>query len=217
MSVAVILFVLARNFVKSRTGRALRAVRDNEPGATSMGVIAAQYRALSFGASAMYGGLAGSLLMFTRPFASEVQFGPQVAIFLIVGLVIGGVGTMSGAPVGAFVYFFVPYYMSEWTYDQSGIPPGLRQLTSPLWAALEPAGGAAAGIVFGLAVILLMFVLPSGFIGGMRALRARVITVVPHPRWLADTAQGDRRTDPRSAADGAADTLRDSVGDPSQP
>ena len=68
--------------------------------------------------------------MMNRPFASDVQFGLQLAIFLVVGLVIGGAGTISGAVPGALVYVFVPYFMSEWTDDQSGMPPGLKQVTA---------------------------------------------------------------------------------------
>ena len=190
--VAAILFVLARNFVRSRPGRALVAVRDNEAGAVSMGVTIGPYKALAFGVSAMYGGIAGSLLMFIRPFASEVQFGWRLAIFLVVGLVIGGTGTISGAPIGAFVYLFIPFYMSQWTYDQSGMPPVLRQVTAPLFDLLRPGGSAADGIVFGLVVILAMFVLPGGFIDGVRRLRGRVVRVVPDPAWLRERRREHR-------------------------
>jgi ABC-type branched-subunit amino acid transport system permease subunit len=122
--------------------------------------------------------------MMNRPFASDVQFAPKVGIFLVVGLVIGGVGTISGSVVGAFVYFFMPYFVTQWTYDQHGMPPVLRQVTSPLFHWLHPAGGGAIDIFFGLTLLVLMFLLPGGFVHGMRRLRARVITVVPHPRWL---------------------------------
>ena len=151
-----------------------------------MGVNVPMYRAMAFGVSAVYGGIAGSLLMMDRPFASDVQYGTTMAIFLVVAMVIGGTGTISGAVPGAFVYLFVPYFMTQWTFDQSGMPPGLRQVTAPLFDLLRPGGGAAVGIVFGLALLLLMFVLPGGFVAGMRMLRARVITVVPHPSWLPD-------------------------------
>ena len=184
--VAAVLFVLARNLVKSRPGRALVAVRDNVPSAVSVGVNVGPYKALAFGISAMYGGLAGSMLMLIRPFASEVQFGWRLGIFLVVGLVIGGTGTISGAVIGALVYFFVPYYMSAWTYDQSGMPPVLRQISAPLFDLLRPGGGAADGIVFGMVVILLMFVLPGGCVAGLRRLRGRVVEVVPDPAWLRE-------------------------------
>ncbi|MFT3852473.1 MAG: branched-chain amino acid ABC transporter permease [Ilumatobacteraceae bacterium] len=184
--VAAVLFVLARNLVRSRPGRALRAVRDNQPAAVSMGVDVAPYKCLAFGVSAMYGGIAGSMLMLIRPFASEVQFGWRLGIFLVVGLVIGGTGTISGAVIGAYVYLFVPYYMSQWTFDQSGMPPVLKQISAPLWDLLRPGGGAADGIVFGLVVILLTFVLPGGCVDGLRRLRARVVRVVPNPAWLRE-------------------------------
>ena len=179
--VAAVMFLLARNFVRSRPGRGLVAMRDHELSALALGINVPVYRAMAFGVSAAYGGIAGSLLMMDRPFATEVQFTTKMAIFLVVGLVVGGAGTISGAVAGAFVYLFVPYFVTEWTFDQSGMPPGLRQLTEPLFALLRSGGGAAVGIVFGLALLVLMFMLPGGFVAGMRLLRARVITIVPRP------------------------------------
>ena len=178
---AGVLFLLARNFIRSRRGRALIAVRDNPASATAMGISAPMYKALAFAASAVYGGLAGAMLMMNRPFASDVQFGTNMALFLVVGLVIGGLGTISGAAVGAFVYLFVPHFVRQWTFDQSGMPPGLRELTSPLFAWLDPAGGGAVGIVFGLALLVLMFLMPGGFIAGMRRIKGRLVTIVPKP------------------------------------
>jgi hypothetical protein len=59
-------------------------------------------------------------------------------------------------------------------------------VAAPLFDVLSPGGGAAVGIVFGLALVLLMFVMPGGFVAAMRRLRARIITVVPRPSWLAE-------------------------------
>ena len=91
--IAAVLFVLARNFVRSRPGRALIAVRDNPASASASGINPALYKGMAFAASAVYGGLAGSMLMLNRPFASDAQFGTRVAIFLVVGLVVGGTGS----------------------------------------------------------------------------------------------------------------------------
>ena len=61
------------------------------------------------------------------------------------------------------------------------VPPVLRELTSPLFSWLEPAGGGAVGIFFGLALLALMFLLPGGFVSGVRRIRDRLVTVVPKP------------------------------------
>ena len=186
--IAAVLFLAARNFIKSRPGRGLIAVRDNQTSASISGVNLPLYKAMAFGVSAMYGGLAGSMLMINQQFASDVQFGLTLAIFLVVGLVAGGAGTISGAVPGAFIYVFIPWYVSQWTQDQSGMPPGLEQITSPLFDWLEDRQGAdaIAGVFFGLGLLVLVFLLPGGTVSGMRKLRARVVQVVPHPSWLAD-------------------------------
>ena len=180
------LFLLARNYIKSRPGRALIAVRDNQTSASVSGVNLARYKTMAFGVSAAYGGIAGSMLMMNRPFASDVQFGLQLAIFLVVGLVAGGAGTVSGAIPGALVYVFIPYFVAQWTLDQSGMPPGLKQITQPLfdWLENRQGGDAISGVFFGLGLLLLVFLLPGGVISGLRKLRARVIQVVPNPSWL---------------------------------
>jgi branched-chain amino acid transport system permease protein len=185
LAIAVILFLLARNFRRSRPGRALLAVRDNEASALAMGVHVSLYKAMAFGASAAYGGLAGSMLMMNRPFASDQLFGARMALFLVVALVAGGAGTIAGAIPGAFVYLFVPYFVSEWTFDQSGMPPILRQAAGPLFDALSPAGVGAVGAVFGLMLLLLIFLSPGGLVAGVRSLRDRVVRIEPNPRCLA--------------------------------
>jgi branched-chain amino acid transport system permease protein len=188
--IAAILFILARNYIKSRPGRALIAVRDNQTSASISGVNLALYKTMAFGVSAAFGGLGGSMLMINRPFASDVQFGLTLAIFLIVGLVAGGAGTISGAIPGAWIYVFVPWYVSQWTTDPSGMAPGLRQVSKPLfdWLQGRPGAGAVYGVFFGVILLILVFLLPGGFIAGMRKLRARFVQVIPHPSWLADVA-----------------------------
>jgi len=188
MLMAVILFVVARNFIKSRPGRALIAVRDNQTSAAVSGVNLPIYKVLTFGMSAAFGGIAGTMLMMNKPFASDTQFTIQLAIFLVVGLVIGGAGTISGAVPGALVYVFIPYFMSAWTNDQSGMPIGLRQASKPLfdWLSTRQGKGAIAGVFFGVLLLIAVFVLPGGIIDGLRRLRARIINVTPNPGWLRD-------------------------------
>jgi len=184
--IATTLFLLARNFIKSRPGRALIAVRDNQTSASISGVNLPLYKTMAFGVSAAYGGLAGSMLMINRPFASDVQFGLNLAIFLVVGLVAGGAGTISGAIPGALIYVFIPYFVAEWTLDQTGMPPGIKQATKPLfdWLEHRQGGDAISGVFFGLGLLALVFLLPGGFISGIRKLRNHIIQTTPHPTWL---------------------------------
>jgi branched-chain amino acid transport system permease protein len=111
------------------------------------------------------------------PFVSDTQFGLNLAVILLVGLVAGGVGTISGAIPGALLVVFVPWYTAEWS-TQYEIP----------WLSDRPGSGAVANVLFGLLLIILVFVLPGGIIDGLRRLRARFVRVVPNPSWLADVA-----------------------------
>src|SRR6185312_9518313 len=148
------------------------------------GVDVGWYKATTFGISALYGGVAGSMLMMNRPFATDSMFNFRMSIFLVAALVIGGVGTLSGAVPGALAYVFVPFYLTEWAFDQRGLPPGIRFVTRPLFVVLRPAGGDAGAIFFGFALILLTFLLPGGFVAGVRRVRARIVTVMRYPAWL---------------------------------
>jgi branched-chain amino acid transport system permease protein len=186
--IASVMFLLAYNGIHSRPGRALIAMRDNDASARASGIDVMPYKAVAFAVSAAYGGIAGAMLMMNRPFASDVQFGIRVAIFLVVGVVIGGAGSVAGAVPGAIAYVFVPYFVTGWAVDSDGLPPGVKQVTAPLFDWLKPAGSAAAGIFFGLLLLLLVFVLPGGFIDGFRRLRDRVITIEANPPWMVDVS-----------------------------
>jgi branched-chain amino acid transport system permease protein len=98
-------------------------------------------------------------------FVAPDVFGVNLAIFLVVGLVVGGVGTLSGAVIGGIVIIFVPLWASQ-VASVPGVPE--RFLRGP------------TGTFFlGLLLIVLTFVLPGGMIYGARRLRSRVVRVQP--------------------------------------
>jgi branched-chain amino acid transport system permease protein len=190
--VAALAFLLVSNLRRSRPGRALTAVRDDHTSAAAMGVGVAAHRALAFAISALCGAVAGSLLMMSRPLATDGMFDTEMSIFLFVSLVIGGAATPSGALVGAFVYVFVPYYLGEWAIDQDGMPPGVRHVIGPVFAELRPTGGAPT-IFFGCALVLVMYFAPGGFVAGVQRLRELVVRVEPRrPRPTSPTVAGRR-------------------------
>jgi len=173
--IAVLMFVLVRNLLHSRAGRALIALRDNSTSAATSGVNLPIYKTLIFGLSAGIAGVDGSCLMIQQPQATDGKFGIELAIFLVVALVIGGVATTRGAIPGALAFVFIPYYSSQWS-EKVGFLKG------------RPGAGAIAGVIYGVLLLIFVFVLPGGVIDGIRRLRARILVVVPNPPWLAQVS-----------------------------
>ncbi len=154
LSMAVVLFVLARNLVKSRVGRALIAVRDNEVAAEVVGVNLAAYKVMTFGLSAALAGIAGSMSVINNPFVDAGSFTINQSIEFLAALVIGGAATILGPIIGSVFVVFVPEYSSD-------INPALSQ------------------VIYGGLLILLMLVLPGGIMGGLKQLWAFVARHLP--------------------------------------
>jgi branched-chain amino acid transport system permease protein len=136
--------------VRSRFGRSLIAVRDHEAAASSVGIDLARTKVLAFALSAVYAGVAGSisvLVLFTASAGKIETF--QLSIQFLVALVIGGSATVVGPLLGGFAVV----YIDKWARD--ALPD--RPVVSPA--------------IFGIALILLMYVLPDGLVGGAKRLR----------------------------------------------
>ena len=180
--VGAICFWMVANLIKSRPGRAIRAIRDNETSAAVSGVHLSRYKTLSFGVASALGGVGGIVYVAELGIASPGDFSQLLAIFFIVGLVVGGVGTLSGAVVGGIVIAFVPEWSSS-TTDVPGVPARWLQ-------------GPTGTLVLGILLILLTFVLPGGIVAGVRKMRARVVRVTPSPPSSpagADSTAASRR------------------------
>lgn len=158
---------LVSNLIKSRPGRALRAIRDNETSAAVSGVNLAKDKTLSFGLASALGGVGGVVYVAELGIASPLDFTQLLAINFIVGLVVGGVGTLSGAVIGGIVIAFIPDWSAS-TEEFPGIPER--------WLA-----GPTGVLILGVLLILLTFVLPGGVIAGVRRIRARILQIVPVP------------------------------------
>jgi branched-chain amino acid transport system permease protein len=108
LSILVLLLWVAHNLVTSHTGRAVMAIRDNPLAATAMGIDLARYKTTTFGISAMYTGIAGGLSALTIQFVAPDSFGILVSAGFLVGIVVGGLASLSGALYGALFLQFVP-------------------------------------------------------------------------------------------------------------
>jgi branched-chain amino acid transport system permease protein len=146
--VLVVLFLLAANLLRGRTGRAIVAIRDNAIAAQSMGVNTALYKSLTFGVSAAYTGVAGALSAVTVAYVAPDSFDVFRSITFLVGIVIGGLASISGAIFGAFFIQFVP----NWAQDISKAAP---------WA------------IYGVFLIGFMYAMPRGIAGSIRLAAAR--------------------------------------------
>lgn len=144
--VVVFMFWLARNLLESGVGRAITAIRDNPLAAETMGVDNRHYKASIFGVSAMYTGIGGALSAIAVQFVAPDSFTMFLSISLLVGIVVGGVGTLSGAFYGAAFIMFVP-------------------------SAAEKLSKAAPWAAYGIVLILFVFVMPGGVVGLMRKVR----------------------------------------------
>jgi branched-chain amino acid transport system permease protein len=143
LGVLIVLFVLATNLLRSRSGRAIVAIRDNHIAAEAMGINSALYKSVVFGVSAAYTGVAGALSGITIAFVAPDSFSVFLSITLLTGVVIGGLATIPGAIFGALFIQFVP----NWAQDISK---------------------AAPGAIFGIFLIAFMYVMPHGIAGFLR-------------------------------------------------
>jgi branched-chain amino acid transport system permease protein len=149
LGVLIVLFALAANLLRGRTGRAIVALRDNHIAAETMGINSALYKSMVFGVSAAYTGVAGALSALAVAFVAPDSFDVFLSITLLTGIVIGGLATISGAIFGAIFIQFVP----NWALDISKAAP---------WA------------IFGTFLIVFMYVMPRGIAGSLRLLWIRM-------------------------------------------
>jgi branched-chain amino acid transport system permease protein len=149
LAVLLALFAAAANLVRSRTGRAIMAIRDHPIAARSMGIDTALYKSVTFGVSALYTGVAGALAAITVQFVAPDSYTFLLSVALLVGMVVGGVGSIPGALVGGVFVLFVPNLAEH-------VSKGL------------------AGAVYGIILLLLIYLMPSGAAGFARLVWRRI-------------------------------------------
>jgi branched-chain amino acid transport system permease protein len=156
--------------LRGRLGRSLRAIRDSELAAASSGVDLARYKTLAFGISAFYAGVAGSLLAIATTFVNPDTFPITLSIFLLVGVVVGGLGSLWPLVFGAI---FIHFMQIEWAQSVEDVIPDAL----PLLGDLDTDAAGAPAVVFGIVLILIMLVAPGGAAGLIRSVRGWVARV----------------------------------------
>jgi branched-chain amino acid transport system permease protein len=151
------------NIMRGRTGRAIVALRDNESAAIVMGVDRTVVRTVLFGISAAIAGLAGGLFAVDTGILTPDSFSLLFTIYLLVAMVLGGRASYWGPIIGGFAIYFLPLWTGELT------------------------DGPAAGVVFGVLIIVMVFTLREGVIGGLKKFGAKIVVVEPtRPRTTGE-------------------------------
>jgi branched-chain amino acid transport system permease protein len=149
LAVALAMFWLGWNLLRGRVGRALIAIRDQPIAAEAMGVNNAMYKSLAFGVSAMFTGVAGALGAIAVQFVAPDSFNIFLSITFLVGIVIGGIASISGAIWGALFIQFVPNIADQ-------------------------ISKAAPWAIYGMFLIGFMYVMPVGVAGAIRIFWAKM-------------------------------------------
>lgn len=152
-ALALLVLLVLSNVVRSRYGRVWRAVRDDEVAAELAGINLGRTRVLAFVVSAACAGLGGVLLAIVTRLAAPSSFTIVLSIFLLVAIVVGGLGSLLGAVIGsALLVFFIPFVTNQ--ARDAG-------LSSTQAAEVAP-------LTFGVFLIVVMLLAPQGLVGTIR-------------------------------------------------
>ncbi|SKA21928.1 amino acid/amide ABC transporter membrane protein 2, HAAT family (TC 3.A.1.4.-) [Enhydrobacter aerosaccus] len=158
--VMLILYWAAANLLNSRSGRAMMAIRDYHIAADTMGIDTSLYKTVTFGISAAYTGIAGALSASAVAFVAPDSFSFFLSIKFLIGLVVGGVGSLAGSVVGGIFYVLV---------DNSA-----QALSTYIKSDLGLQFDLSAYTVFGILLIVLMYLMPTGIVGGVYGMMRRL-------------------------------------------
>jgi branched-chain amino acid transport system permease protein len=165
--ITAIAFLLARNLVRGKYGRAFAIVKENENVAISMGVSPYRYKVMAFTVAALFGGASGFLYMVAIQYTSPETMSFSHSISLVAAMVIGGAGSIVGSLIGGIYYILVPQ-------ATNAVDPNLTLISQ------------------GIILLLVLFVLPGGLVSLPRVIRriARRRTASPQQGTREKERQG---------------------------
>lgn len=161
--ITLLAFLLVRNVLRSRPGRAMLAVRDNQIGAAVSGVHLNKHKLLTFALSSAVAGIGGSIVASALDSVGPTVFDANYAILTLMGLVLAGVGTLHGCWLGGLVVVFlqdfaprlvgqVPFYDLDVVYARA---------------------------IFGLILVLVAFFMPGGLVSVGRKIKTWAVRIIP--------------------------------------
>ena len=159
VGVTVVVFILVRNIIDSRFGRAFVAVRDVEPAALAVGASPQRTKLVAFVISAALAGVGGAFFAVQKTVVTPDDFTADFSIFFLLTVVLGGLGTLWGPIIGALVFFLIPELLT-----------GLQS-----WRML----------IYGSMLLGLMLFAPHGLYGALRQVWRRFAPPAPQPAAAA--------------------------------
>jgi len=179
--ITIFFTVVAKNIIRSRTGRALQAIRDRDIAAEIMGVPEFKYKVIAFAVSSFFAGIAGAMFAGLTSQLLSDSFNLFFSVEFIAILLIGGAGTTSGTLIGAFFLVMIPRFVEQFTKWLEEAEGGLAgALSDALLTSGHDFGVIAAGIesqgwplsvfdwnvvLFGVLIIVFLIFEPLGFYG----------------------------------------------------
>jgi len=165
LAVLVALAYAARNIQRTRVGRAFLSIRERDLAAAVAGVPVARIKTAAFVTSSFYAGVAGALLAAYQSYVLPTQWGLSLSIQYIAIVVIGGLGSVAGAVVGALFVTALP----ELVRSLTGVLPFIDERNSP-------SGGITVELVsqllYGVMIVVILVFEPAGLMGVWRRFRA---------------------------------------------
>ncbi len=156
LAVLLVMFLAAWNLLRGRIGRAIVAIRDHHICAATMGINTALYKSLTFGVSALYTGVAGALGAIVVQFVAPDSFHLFLSITFLVGIVVGGLASISGAVYGGLFILFIPNVAQE-------------------------ISDAAPWAIYGIFLLVFMYLMPRGVAGFVRLSAAWSLRLLRDP------------------------------------
>lgn len=149
----IVTYVLLANLMRGRAGRRWSAVRDDDVAAEIAGIHLGRSRVLAFVVSTGCAGLAGALMALAQRGAAPGSFALTLSLLLVSAIVLGGLGSLTGALIGAGLLTFLQQVVS-----QIGVDAGMEQTT-----AFE-----VAPVIYGITLVLVIILAPAGLMGSIR-------------------------------------------------
>ena len=183
--VTILSLTLMFMFVRSKYGRAIRAIRDDEIAASASGVNTSYYKVLTFAYSAFFSGVAGALYSCTNATLSTSSFaftngGILNSTFVVVMVVLGGMGSLTGSVVAATIMFFVNY-----------------QIKNGAWVEHLPASVSGVFeypmLVYALVLIIVILFRPKGIFGSYEFSLQNLIPDIRRARERRKAAKAERK------------------------